>query len=295
MPSVVRWLDNNDDLNDTSNYSGGAVPGNDDTVLFLQGSQHINTNMAQFNANTGMTFIVGPDFAGKIGSSGNPLQAGTGSTLRFEGRRCKGSYWDLQTATEVVILDSNTGDSVLNLVAGTFTNVTVQRCGSMRIGGVTITNLFVEGSDIKDLIIEATAAITNVHQQGGFVKSFDDPANIYVNGGVWEHWSTSGGTVTLVETRGDGATFRIMGRDATFTAIKAFKGLVDHSQNQYPTTVTDSEVHFGGTLNFANGADTVVATNNPVVRGGVLIAGPSITPDVKVAASSGTPPFAGSS
>jgi hypothetical protein len=269
-----------------ANWSGAAVPASTDTVIVSGDKPDILYGLAQ-SAVTLASLTVGASYSGAIGLPDRNLSGGgyneyrptylaiSATAVSIGGGFGQGSgRIKLDTGTAVTTVNvqatgapaepgveaflwkgSNTAN-VLNVVSGSVgvavlpaevAEVVTLRIGGgtdaarpqVRLGtGVTLTNVTMEGGDVLTgsgagtitkidgvLTVTDTAAVTTLHNDGGTL-----------------YWQSSG-TITTLNTGNDGVS--------------------DFSRDLRPRTVTNSNLHAGGTIN--DPMRTVTWTNGVVL------------------------------
>lgn len=274
------WLDSNGDWEDTDNWSGATAPVTGDTVIIASGSQNITTNLDQ-SAVDELTIIIGEDFQGTIGTSGTNLEVGDDITLRFNGKRCQGCFITITSGDVYVTGASHYPNSlVLN---GTVTSIYVSAANNLTLGSaLTATNLYLEGPQIT-ATLESGLTLTNAFVNAGVITCQAALTNLYMSGGLWKHMGTSTNDITLVELRAAQARFIWDAPGSTIGYATVYAGIFDGSVDPGAKTLTDGEVHFGGTLNLSNGLDTITATYPVAVYAGTLILDASQSSTVELA------------
>ncbi len=271
------WLDQNGNWTNTSNWSGGSAPANDDIIRIFDGNKTLDTNMT--TSITGTTLIVGPNFAGKIGTAGAPLVLSTGTTVEFFGERTQQCYFNLTGGT-VRIHATSANPNAFHLIGGTATSLSI-RSGMLVIGGsATVTAGYILGPSAQ-VSVESGATLTAISQYGGTVNCEAAAGTVNQFAGTWNHVGDTTFNITALNISGPQARFNWQSTGGTVTAVTVNHGYFDGS-NLDAGTITNGTVYTGGTIDIDNSMDTIVTSNAIVVRGGRYIKGPSATESVEV-------------
>jgi hypothetical protein len=291
--AVLHWIkaSGNGTFNDTANWSNGATPGNNDTLIFSHLGAGNVTTMTGASALTGITCIIEMGYTGSIGSisaaavptyltfDGGTFHigrrtsqgSGTGSPLILVGSTLNTAatfnvYDSSSTSTSTnfppILLDSGTSNT-LNLFGG---NVGICLFAPSNVAeAATFGVINVAASDDAgvpaQLTIGSGVTVTALTARGGTIIDRADQTNAStkINDNC-EMLVEGTGAHTAIEVA-DAATLKYWGT-GTITAGHVRGGTLDFSGDTRAKTVTDLSVYRGATLNVDNGeAGSVTFTN----------------------------------
>lgn len=222
--AVVEWLEvvsgGDNDLANTTNYSTGALPALNDTLLFTGGSRSVALNPTALSSTQLTSVQITQGYAGALGSEGGPIVVDA-ATLDYDGRGTaayfKGDY------TNVFV--RNTGPGRLHLENGSDLN---DELGTLHIGPQAKTTIMSPTAAVVDdvyvwgeLHIKASLTVNAgksvVIGSGGLLISEVSLPAITVGSGELrlQEGAAASGTITLH----DGATLDLR-HDGTGTISK---------------------------------------------------------------------------
>ncbi len=283
--AAVYWLDVDTNWTNTANWSGGAVPVDDDDIYILNGTKAITGNVDQSGvsgSDTPKSLTIGRGFKGSIGTPASPLKFAAITTVTVESETTgQINLATTGTITSCKVRNTGPGAYAFYYAAGTITDLYLLRAQHARIGGgATITKLHVlftrRDSDVM-CVIEDGATITNADQTGGTVHSYAGVGTkLRVMGGTW--WAVGdGNTYGTTEISGSGLVY---GHDdgSTWTLIDVFgpHGRWTTADDPDDKTITNANVRSGGLLD-ANNGGTVTFTNAPKKLGGRILGASSVS------------------
>ena len=277
------WLDVDSNYENGANWTGGAIPGNGDVVRFLKGSQTISSGLDQA-AVAPADVIIGPEYAGIIGSPTNPLIYGMAvNHIVYNGLNCQGCSIQAAAVTDVLILGTHSLPYSFYIPAGVVTNLFMKRGIGARIGaGVTVTNL--RQSVDRDtpenevaLVIDAGATVTNAHLDGGKLlmrAAVTTLARIFR--GEWIH---DGVDKNIASLQIYGGAVNLLGQNCNIPTVEIIGGVLDASGSSSPKSIGGMSLTLWprGTLNVNNGARTITVGTITAIGQGVVIAEPGRT------------------
>ena len=280
MAATKTWTGAVDgDLNVAGNWSPSGVPVTTDTLQFISGSVSVVTNADHFDLVNAMTIVVGPEYAGKLGTSAAPLKFQNTAVLLFNGRECPNANFDFNSATLITIEGTGKLPNALDLIAGTYQSLVVKQADGLTITGGTVdAGRFVgAGSPMTDIVcaIASGVTLTNLWIKAGKITCDAAIGNLYLHGGEFTHQGTTTQDITLLEIREAGAVFKLNAPGMTLSTAKCFAGLLDATEGGDVKTISAGECWPGGIINLQNGLDNITATLTNY--GGKILGGTNVT------------------
>jgi hypothetical protein len=250
-----------------ANWSLGAAPIAADTPAFLTGTSTIDTNVP--GAAAGVNYaglIVGPGWAGKIGSTSNKLYLGTVvADLIFDGANCQECWLvsDAADSNSIDVYSTSLNPYSLVLYGGTWDVIRVHGSRALRIGAsATATALYMIGQSTV-ATIESGATVTAAYQTGGSVYNSAAATTVTMSGGTWHHVGPAAFNITPLNLYGN-ARFVFSSQGGTITTINMYSPdcVVDCTANCYARTITTLN-RYGGLLDVSgtSGSVTIVTEN----------------------------------
>lgn len=277
------WLDVDGDYNNVANWTGGAVPATNDVVRFLKGSRTISSNLNQATVAPD-DVIIGPEFAGIIGSPTNPLIYGTTvDRIVYNGLNCQGCSIQAAMVTDVLVLGTHSLPYSFYLPAGTVTNFYMKRGIGARIGAAATIFTLRQSVDRDTpeneaaLVVDAGATIINAHLDGGKLlmrAAVTGLARIFR--GEWVH---DGFDKDIASLQIYGGVMNLLGQNCNIPTVEIIGGVLDASGSSSPKSIGGMSLTLWprGTLNVNNGARTITVGTITAIGQGVVIAEPGRT------------------
>lgn len=271
------WLDVDGNYNNTANWSGGAVPVANDVVRFLKGTMNINTNLNQV-AVAPDDVIIGPQFAGIVGSPTNPLIYGaTVDRIMYNGVNCQGCSIQASTVTDVIVINTHAQAYSFLLTGGTATNLYMKYGLGARVGAAaTVVNIRQSvDRGIHEagcqLTVDAGATLTNAWIDGGKFYCRDEvTAGVLTRG----EWIQDGEDVDITALAIHGGLLNLLGQDCDVPTLEIFGGTLDASGDSSPKSIGATSLILWprATLNVNNGARTIaIGTINQIGSPSIII------------------------
>ena len=258
------WQDVDENWTNVANWSQGSAPAITEDIYFLTGSQTIDTNLPASGAGIDYNSLnVGPNFAGKIGTTTNKLYIGDVGTLYFNGARCQECWLGVDGGGDALartfVDSSGPGTNALHLFSGEFTNVHIRGGQSARVGaGATVTNLY--GTGNGRCVIEASATLTNAYIAAGSYDNYAAVATLLrVYGGTWNHVGTT--TFNIATLDQGGGLFRFNSKGGTITTANLFGGKLDGSGGFGTPRIITTLNQYGGVYDSSGTGSSITVTN----------------------------------
>lgn len=287
------------DWNTASNWSGGLLPANNDTVVIencdvpiLWGLDQASLTLTELRIPQSFTGVIGlPDDKFTTSSTSADetkpeyrdtyLQA-SATTVRIGehfgagnptgSSRIKLDTGSNQTVVNVVNSSANSADTNLEPVrwigthASNVVNVTKGRVGiatthAGEAATVSELNIGQRGNIASDADVHlgAGATVTAVHQSGGDLVTQADITTVEQSAGTL----TTHGSASITTANIAGTAF--LNATGAITDLRvAGSGNADFSHDSRPRIVTNCELHQGATLNIANGNPLSITFTNDI-------------------------------
>jgi len=268
------WVSTNGDWSSTSSWHDGAVPAAGDRALLLTGSQSVTAGLNQ-SAVDNLTVVLDEDYHGSVGSSGSPLQGGTGWTVALEARNAPEVHLDLGDSFEVHVLSTSANANALVLDGGgSSAKAYIRAAHTVTLAAsLTLDELYLLTAAARARLLSGLT-LGDAHVDGGLVFCDAAVTNIHMREGHWIHQGTNTHDVTMLEVHG--GTFELAGcTGAVISVAKVFGGTVDARRDKTTKTITAAAVYPRGALLLDNGADTITATVTRI--GGLVTGGSNVT------------------
>lgn len=272
--ATANWLDVNGTWSNAANWSTGAAPTSSDAVQIVSGTQVIDTSLPGATAGVNYTgFLVGPQFAGAIGSDAASLYVGSITAIDFFGERCAEAWIRVDTGDTVTgfnVKATSSNSNALRLDGpGTISTLRVTK-GKVRIGsGLTVTNLIIVPSTGQDadvmVIIDSGATVGSVYMAGGVVYNEAALTTLNVSGGTWYHQGESAFNITTLNVWG--GTFEFASDGGTVATLNQYGGKVDLDAGTGKARVITTYNQLGGER-VITGVGANVTISSDLVYGG---------------------------
>jgi hypothetical protein len=262
------WQDTDGDWENVLNWSLGTVPAAADTIYIDRGSANIVTNLPAATAGVDYAgLIIGPGFAGSIGSSATPFVVGSvGTPVKFAGRNCQQCFLTVDSgdSCQLVVEDTGVNPDALHLFGGTFASIRAVRARYLSIGALaTVTALHIMTPDVF-VYIHSGATIGSVYMDAGRVDNHAAIATLLrAAGGVWNHLGETAFNVAALELWGN-ARFEFASRGGTITSaiVRGAAFLNCDAGDGRPRVITTLN-RYGGTTDVSGSGRTVtISTDN---------------------------------
>ena len=245
------WLSTaaNGSVNNTANWSGGAVPTTGDDVIVDAGSVNIDADLTTLNAVNIASFTIGPNYTGQVGAAnGSPMSFNCSSgkvVINGGGNNHYLSAGTTSWGTCIINHPGTTGNGNVT-VMGAITTLVVQRGTVLVFSGTTTTAFLLPagGSSSAAKLKLQTGTITTLHKGAALFEALD----------------TYAGTVTTMNLMSGNA---IIGTSQTLTTANIYGG----SLYFYPTTTLATCNAIGGTFYALNMATQTITTLNVAPAG----------------------------
>jgi len=263
------WLDVNGNFQDTSNWSGGAVPVDGDNIFILEGSQDIVTNVDLTGVSASdapAKLVIGDQFVGNIGTSGSPLAFDSVTTLEINNQTPGEIYLAPGNVTTANIVRTGPGSKSAYISSGTIATLNAQNPTHLSIGTVTLSgavNLMGGTTRIED---GATATSATINQSAGTSLIAPDVGTINHYGGESEF---SGDSVTLGAVNVFGGTWEGTGDGLVLTTLVVRGGICELGTTPTAKTIGTGTVYGPGRLNLGQYDNRTISTSLTKVGGGI--------------------------
>lgn len=254
------WLGVDGNWNNTSNWSGGAVPVDGDSVVIADGTIDITSGLDQTGVNLVDLYI---SFGANIGSDGAYLTIGVTGKLTWIG-----SGQTVRIAAEAggiakaVIAPQGMGTFVV-AGSGTYTLIEGGRQGRIEIAsGATVTTLRTAGAGVY---ADAGTAFTTLDVAGGYAQTFRSVGTATVQSGARLETRSTAAVSTKVTTY-PGGYFNHKS-SGTVAHSEAYPNAVATSAGSpYNFTLTNATTWVGG-KNFQQESNVITQSNATVPVG----------------------------
>lgn len=272
------WVSTTGDFTAAASWSDSVAPASGDTLIFDGSSQQAVTTNLSNPLLDNITLRIGPASAANFGSSGSPLELGTGASIRYETTLTKQAFLKIGGGTIRVYRASTLPNACV--VDGVVATLYVVAGGHVNVLPTAALTNFYSLTAQANTTIESGATVTNAYMDGGTVNcSAVVGTLVEVNGGVWNQLSVSSGTLATLDLYG-GRFIARSARDLTVTTLNAIAGVFDARGNHNTNTISGGQVRARAVVDLTDSNVTATLTR----RGGRIIGGNvTITEDVEEA------------
>ena len=280
------WQDVDSNWTNTANWSGATVPVAGDTVRILNGNKNITTNVDQSAVN--ITYlVVGPDFAGTIGTPTTPLKIGTATSILLNTPKCTSLNLWPSSCTTCIVSDTHENTYACNLIDGDFTTLIIDKAKSCILGAALniansgLLSIGYLNNMLTDSFVTIESGFTlgtsaTIRQLGGSVVCRAAAHTIDIHAGNWRHEGDTNYNITTLTLRHPMANFLWNSLGGTLSQAYVYGGILDGSGNGSAKTLTNAEVWSGGTIDLKNNVNSITVSNPIVVRGTGVVKGDGI-------------------
>jgi len=259
-----RWLGVDGDWNNVLNWSGGAVPVDNDDVVIDAGSIDITGNLNQAGVNLN-SLTVTTGFKGNIGTNGTSLTidangaSPTGVKISMSGAYI---YWNGTSTANITI--GSTGPGAFYMTGGSFSGVSFIGGSTGKcyiLSGVTMGTVYTAGASL-----DVTPAFTTGIFNGGNSVVRADVTTLTLGTNAGCTLEGSGVDVTTAHVNG-GARLILNNGGATagvITTLNAYPGSYVANGGKFNNTITTLN-QWAGSTQVLNAAAARTTVTNPIV------------------------------
>lgn len=234
------------DLSVGANYSTGALPLADDTLVIGEGGAVINAGITALATINLTGFEVSPQFFGSLGSSAGAVEIQANGSGRYVKINSPGAEFYITAATGITLLQSaSTVVGSVYLVGGTTAAVVLQS-GTFEAGASAVVTAL-HNLSANATVRDNATAITTMNALGGSTNSYRaiTTANVY---GAARLAVFDDEAVTTINVGGVG-TYNHQS-SGTITTLNLFSGTFTPQNNRSGFTLTTANVYASPTTNF---------------------------------------------